>query len=65
MIRGLVSHLFRDPVSGETVDKAKVDGAREEHTSRIGGLLLQLKDTHLDSEVKVLKEWSEQIDIIL
>jgi hypothetical protein len=65
LIRGMVSHLFRDPVSEEAVDRAKVDGMREEHTSRVGGLLLQLKDTHLDSEVQVLKEWSDYVDIII
>lgn len=65
MIRGMVSHLFRDSVSVEAEDKAKVDGIRAEHTSRVGGLLVQLKDTHLDSEVLLLKEWSDIVDVLI
>lgn len=62
LIRGMVSHLFRDHTAEEVSNRAKTDGKREEHTSRVGGFLQQMKATHLDSEIATLKTWSDKVD---
>jgi hypothetical protein len=65
MIRGMVSHLFRDAPSDEAINSVKVDGSREEHTSRVAGLLSQLKAVHLNSEIPTLSEWATFIEDVI
>lgn len=58
---GLINHVMKDQYFDSTFNKARVDGGREELSGRVNGLMGQIKNVHVLSEIPVLESWVDAL----